>query len=66
MKANVGSIDRLARIILGALLMYLAYSGTVGPWGWLGAIFLLTGILSSCPIYTALGIRTCKSEEKSE
>lgn len=66
MNANVGTIDRAARIIVGGLLMYLAYAGTVGQWGWLGAIFLVTGLISFCPLYRIVGIRTCKATDAEE
>lgn len=38
MKANVGTIDRVLRAILGLVLIGLAATGTVGWWGWLGVI----------------------------
>jgi hypothetical protein len=59
MKSNVGGIDRALRIVVGLVLIALAATGTVGWWGWLGAIPLLTGIVSSCPLYTLLGFNTC-------
>jgi hypothetical protein len=60
MKANIGGIDRALRIILGLALIALAATGTVGWWGWLGAVPLLTGLISFCPVYTLLGLKTCK------
>jgi hypothetical protein len=59
MKANIGSIDRLARIAIGLLLIGLAAAGTIGAWGYIGIVPLATGLLRSCPLYTALGINTC-------
>ena len=44
MKLNVGSIDRALRIIIGIVLIALAATNTVGWWGWLGIILLLTGL----------------------
>lgn len=61
MKKNVGGIDRLLRIVLGLVLMGLAATGTVGVWGWLGAIPLATGLIGWCPPYGLLGINTCKT-----
>lgn len=60
MKKNVGSVDRILRIIVGLTMMTLAAGEMIGPWGWLGAIILLTGVFSFCGIYTLLGIHTCQ------
>jgi O-antigen ligase len=54
MKHNVGGIDRVLRIAVGLLLIILAATGTVGPWGWLGVVVLATGVFSfgfnTCPL----------------
>ena len=60
MKANVGGIDRVLRIIVGLALIVLAATGTVGWWGWLGIVPLLTGVVGWCPPYALLGFNTCK------
>ncbi len=60
MKTNVGGIDKVARILIGAGLIVLALAGTIGAWGWLGVIPLATGLLNTCPLYALLGISTCK------
>ena len=59
MKANVGGIDRIIRIGAGAVLVGLAATGTVGWWGWLGAVPLATGLMSWCPPYAIFGFSTC-------
>ena len=59
MKANVGTLDRMLRIIVGLALIALAATGKVGVWGYLGVIPLATGLFRFCPAYTLLGIRTC-------
>lgn len=56
---NIGSTDRIARIVLGALLVILALTGTIGAWGWLGLILLGTAFVKFCPIYKVLGMSTC-------
>ena len=61
MKSNVGGIDRIARITLGAVLVILAATGQVGVWGWLGLLPLATGAMGWCPPYSILGINTCKN-----
>jgi len=60
MKTNVGTIDRIARIALGIVLIGLAATGTVGWWGWLGAVPRLTGLIGWGPPYALLGLSTCK------
>jgi len=57
---NVGTIDRALRIIVGLALISLVFIGPQTPWGWIGAILVLTGLVSFCPAYRLLGIRTCK------
>lgn len=59
MKANVGGIDRIIRIGAGAVLVALAATGTVGWWGWLGAVPLATGLMGWCPPYAMFGFSTC-------
>jgi hypothetical protein len=59
MKANVGSIDRVLRIVLGLALIGLTLSGTIGVWGWIGLVPLATAAMGFCPLYTVLGVSTC-------
>jgi hypothetical protein len=59
MKTNEGTIDRALRVIAGLVLIALAATGTVGVWGWIGIMPLLTGVVGFCPAYTLLGINTC-------
>lgn len=58
-KTNVGGIDRIARILAGLVLLALTLTGTIGVWGWIGLVPLATGLLSTCPLYSVLGINTC-------
>ena len=62
MQCNVGGIDRVLRILVGALLIILAITGVIGAWGWLGLVLLATGVFSFCPAYTLLGVKTCKKD----
>ena len=57
---NVGSPDRIARFVIGALLVLLALTGTIGVWGWIGVVLIATAVLNFCPLYRILGINTCK------
>lgn len=59
MKTNEGAIDRALRVIAGLVLIGLAATGTVGVWGWIGIMPLLTGIFGYCPAYSILGLNTC-------
>jgi hypothetical protein len=59
MTKNVGGIDRIVRIAVGAVLVALAATGTVGLWGWIGAVPPATGLLGWCPPYQLLGWNTC-------
>lgn len=56
---NVGTLDRIIRILVGGLFIALAYFGVIGSWGYIGIIPLATGLLKWCPLYTLLGIQTC-------
>jgi hypothetical protein len=62
MTRNVGGIDRTLRIVVGLVLIALAATGTVGRWGWLGALPLATGLMGWCPPYALLGFNTCKTK----
>ncbi len=61
MKSNVGGIDRILRIVIGAVLVILALTGQVGAWGWIGLLPLATGLTGWCPPYSLLGINTCRN-----
>ena len=65
MKCNVGGIDRILRIAVGALLVALAITNVVGWWAWLGLIPLTTGLFRFCPAYPLLGITSCRTSAKS-
>ncbi|MCL2020542.1 MAG: DUF2892 domain-containing protein [Betaproteobacteria bacterium] len=62
MKANIGGIDRILRVVLGLALVGLAATGIVGWWGWLGIIPLATGLIRFCPLYTLLGFKACSAD----
>jgi hypothetical protein len=64
MTKNVGSLDRLLRIIVGlALIAYaipIGFHTTGWNWvGWIGVIPLLTAIVGTCPVYSLLGVNSC-------
>jgi hypothetical protein len=59
MKTNVGTIDRIVRAALGLALLGLAITGTIGLWGYIGVVPLLTAAIGYCPAYHVLGISSC-------
>ena len=63
-KSNAGKIDRILRIIVGAVLIGNVFTGLQTPIGWLGIILVVTGLFGSCPVYSILGINTKSLGEK--
>ncbi len=64
MKANVGGIDRIVRLLAGLALIAVGALGLVAsPWNIVamaaGAVFTLTSVIRFCPLYTLLGINSC-------
>lgn len=64
MKHNVGGIDRMARVLVGLVLIGLTLAGQIGMWGWIGIVPLLTGAFGFCPPYAIFGINTCSMQKK--
>lgn len=64
MNVNVGTIDRIIRIVLGLALIGLAFNGTIGVWGYIGVVPLLTALFRVCPAYSLLGVNTCGIAKK--
>lgn len=62
---NEHPVERIARVALGVVLVGLAAMGTIGVWGYIGVVPLLTGALGTCPLYSVLGISTCPMPKKS-
>lgn len=63
MKLNVGGLDRALRVLAGLVLIALAVTGTVGLWGYIGIVLVLTGAVGFCPAYPILGINTCSMKK---
>ena len=61
MPVNEGGLDRALRVIVGLVVLSLVFVGPKTPLGWIGVVPLLTGLVGFCPLYTLLGIRTCKT-----
>lgn len=62
MMKNVGSIDKILRIVVGALLIIGALMG-YGVWMWIGIVPLATGLMGSCLLYRVFGINTNSASE---
>jgi hypothetical protein len=65
MKKNMGSTDKIIRVFIAIVLAALFYTKTItGTWGYLAlavaGVFLLTSLVSFCPLYTVLGMNTCE------
>ena len=56
---NVGTIDRIVRVVVGLALISLVFVGPQTYWGWIGLVPLLTAAGGFCPAYRLLGMRTC-------
>jgi hypothetical protein len=61
MNANVGGVDRIARIVVGLALIASALlsKNEHAAWGWIGVLPLLTGFVRFCPAYSLFGLNTC-------
>ena len=62
---NVGTVDRIVRAIIGVVLILAPFvAGLAGFWTWLlpllGVVALGTAALRTCPLYSVLGVNTCK------
>jgi hypothetical protein len=65
MKKNIGTLDRIIRILVAAILAGLYFANVVtGTWGIVLAVvavaLLITALIRFCGLYTLLGITTCK------
>ena len=56
---NEGTVDRTLRVLFGIGLISLVFVGPQTPWGWVGLMPLITGLIGSCPGYTIFGMSTC-------
>jgi hypothetical protein len=69
MDRNVGTADRIIRIVAGiALIAFALFGPAEMAWkwvGWIGVVPLLTGLAGTCPAYMLLGLRTCPMQKKS-
>jgi hypothetical protein len=67
MKKNMGTTDRIVRVVIAVVLAVLFFADVItGTFGVillaLGGIFLLTSLMGFCPLYLPFGIKTCRTE----
>jgi hypothetical protein len=60
MPCNAGKLDRVLRVIIGLVLLSLVFIGPKTPWGWIGLVPLLTGLVGYCALYSLIGVNTCR------
>jgi len=70
MNINVGTIDRVVRIVVGVLLIAFAipvgFPSTGWNWiGWIGVVPIITAAVGYCPAYSVLGLSTCSAKGES-
>lgn len=68
MKNNMGSVDRIIRVLVAAVLLYLYFNDTItGKLGILvliiSGVFVVTSLISFCPLYSFFGISTCPTKK---
>jgi hypothetical protein len=62
MQANVGSIDRAIRMLIGLGLIAATLLGSIGAWGWIGLVPLATALFRFCPAYLPFGFSSCRAK----
>lgn len=67
MKTNIGAADRVARLVIAAIIMMLFFTRSIsGTWASVlvavGGYLLATSLVASCPVYSLLGINTCRKK----
>lgn len=69
MGKNVGTIDRVLRFVVGAVLIALFFVGVPSPWNYVaivaGVVLVGTGLVGFCPAYRLVGLRTCPVEART-
>lgn len=67
MKKNMGTADKAVRVLLAIVVAVLYFTGTISGTlaivlGVLAGVFVLTSLISFCPLYAPFGLSTCKTE----
>ena len=61
---NTGNVDRILRVIVGAVLVGNVFVGLQSVVGWIGLVLIITGLFGTCPVYSLLGVDTRTVGEK--
>jgi hypothetical protein len=64
LSTNTGPVDRGIRVALGLALLTLTFAGPKTPWGFVGLLPLITGLVGVCPAYSIFGFSTCPAPAK--
>lgn len=69
MKKNMGNTDRIIRLLLAVVFAALYFTNTItGTWGLvlliLAGVFVVTSLVSFCPLYTLVGLNTCPAKKE--
>lgn len=69
MKPNMGTIDRIVRVLIAAVVVVLYFTKVIDGvlaivLGAIAGIFILTSLIGFCPLYTLVGINMCKKDNK--
>ena len=70
MKKNMGTVDRVVRVLAALVVGWLIFNGTISGilaivLGIFAVVFLLTSLIGSCPAYLPFGLSTCKTPTDS-
>jgi hypothetical protein len=63
MKKNIGTAERIVRVVAGIVILSLSFVGPKSPWAYLGVLPLLSGLIGWCPPYALLGISTARAPD---
>jgi len=58
---NEHPVERVLRVVVGLVVLSLVFFGPKTYWGLLGLVPLVTGLIGSCPLYSACGMSTCST-----
>lgn len=60
---NINTVDRMLRLVIGAILLSLVFIGPKTPFGYIGLILIATSFINFCPIYKVIGFSTFKKND---
>lgn len=63
---NIGSLDRILRIVIGIVVLSLVFIGPKTMLGYIGLVLIVTAFINFCPLYAMLGLKTCSKQTGQE